>query len=61
MNAAILAQRKSATESAAYFWVNLTKGIQDSTKGAVTSGRRDVRSLEIFVREILLHRYANFN
>ena len=38
----ILSQRKIATESAAYFWGNVTKGVQDSTKGALTvdSGRR---------------------
>ena len=39
---AILDHGKSATESAAYFWGNITKGVQDSTKGALTvdSGRR---------------------
>jgi hypothetical protein len=39
---AILSQGKSATESAAYFWGNVTKSAQDSTKGALTidSGRR---------------------
>ena len=39
---AILSQGKIATESAAYFWGNLTQNLQDSTKGAVTidSGRR---------------------
>ena len=39
---AILRQGKEATESTAYFWGNITKGIQDSTKGALTvdSGRR---------------------
>jgi len=39
---AILSQGKTATESAAYFWGNVTKGVQDSTKGALTvdSGRR---------------------
>jgi hypothetical protein len=39
---AILNQGKTATESAAYFWGNVTKGVQDSTKGALTldSGRR---------------------
>ena len=38
----ILAQGKIMTESTAYFWGNLTKGLQDSTKGAITvdSGRR---------------------
>lgn len=39
---AILNQGKTATEGAAYFWGNVTKGVQDSTKGALTvdSGRR---------------------
>ena len=39
---AILRQGKTATESAAYFWGNFTKGVQDSTKGALTvdSGRQ---------------------
>ena len=39
---AILTQRMAATESTAYFLGNLTKGVQDSTKGAlmVDSGRR---------------------
>ena len=39
---AILNQGKTATEYAAYFWRNVTKGVQDSTKGAliVDSGRR---------------------
>ena len=39
---AILKQGKTATEGAAYFWGNVTKGVQDSTKGALTvdSGRR---------------------
>ena len=39
---AILNQGKTATESTAYFWGNFTKGVQDSTKGALTvdSGRR---------------------
>ena len=39
---AILNQGTKATESAAYFWGNVTKGVQDSTKGALTidSGRR---------------------
>ena len=32
----ILKYGKSATEGAVYFWGNLTKNIQDSTKGAVT-------------------------
>nr|YP_010516924.1 hypothetical protein ON925_pgp119 [Haslea provincialis]UXN44706.1 hypothetical protein [Haslea provincialis] len=38
----ILLQGKSATESAAYFWGNITKGVQDSTKSAlmIDSGRR---------------------
>jgi hypothetical protein len=38
----ILAQGKIMTESTAYFWGNLAKGLQDSTKGAITvdSGRR---------------------
>ena len=38
----ILSQGKTATESVAYFWGNVTKGVQDSTKGALTvdSGRR---------------------
>ena len=33
---------KSATESAAYFWNNITKGVQDTAKGAIVvdSGRR---------------------
>ena len=35
-------QRNLARESAASFWKNITKGVQDSTKGALTldSGRR---------------------
>lgn len=39
---AILKQGKTATESTAYFWGNLTKGVQDSSKGVLTvySGRR---------------------
>ena len=39
---AILKQGKTAPEGAAYFWGNVTKGVQDSTKGALTvdSGRR---------------------
>ena len=39
---AILSQGKTATESAAFFVGNITKGVQDSTKGAimVDSGRR---------------------
>jgi hypothetical protein len=38
----ILSQGKEATESAAYFWGNLTKSVQDTTKGGLTidSGRR---------------------
>ena len=38
----ILKQGKTSTESDAYFWGNITKGVQDSTKGALTvdSGRR---------------------
>lgn len=38
----ILSQGKTATESAAYFWGDFTKRIQDSGKGALTvdSGRR---------------------
>ena len=38
----ILKQGKTATEATAYFWGNVTKGVQDSTKGALTvdSGRR---------------------
>ncbi len=32
----ILEQGKTATESAAYFWGNVTKGVHDSTKGALT-------------------------
>ena len=38
----MLMSKKSATESAAYFCGNVTKGVQDSTKGALTidSGRR---------------------
>nr|UXN45099.1 hypothetical protein [Haslea karadagensis] len=38
----ILSQGKPATESAAYFWENITKGVQDSTKGALVadSGKR---------------------
>ena len=38
----ILKHGKTVTESAAYFWGNLTKGVQDSTKGAlmIDSGRR---------------------
>ena len=38
----ILTQGKTATEAAAYFWGNVTKGIVDSSKGAITvdSGRR---------------------
>lgn len=39
---AILNQGKTPTEGVAYFWGNVTKGVQESTKGAVTvdSGRR---------------------
>ena len=39
---AILNQGKTSTEGVAYFWGNVTKGVQESTKGAVTvdSGRR---------------------
>lgn len=39
---AILKQGQSATEGAAYFWGNVTKGVQDSGKGVLTvdSGRR---------------------
>lgn len=39
---AILNQGKTATEGAAFFLENVTKGVQDSTKGALTidSGRR---------------------
>ena len=39
---AILKHGKSTTEAAAYFWGNVTKSVQDSTKGVVTvdSGRR---------------------
>ena len=39
---AILEHGKTAAEGTAYFWGNLTKGVQDSTKGALTvdSGRR---------------------
>lgn len=39
---AILNQRKSATETAAYFVGNITKSVQDCTKGALPpeSGRR---------------------
>lgn len=39
---AILKQGKIAKEGTAYFWGNITKGVQDSTKGALTidSGRR---------------------
>ena len=38
----ILDQGMKATESAAYFWGNLTQGIQDTGKGALTmdSGKR---------------------
>ena len=38
----ILKYGKEATESTAFFWGNITKGVQDSTKGALTvdSGRR---------------------
>ena len=38
----ILSQGKTATESATFFWGNVTKGVQDSTKDALTvdSGRR---------------------
>ena len=38
----ILKQGKQATEATAFFWGNVTKGVQDSTKGALTidSGRR---------------------
>ena len=38
----ILEQGMKATESTAYFWGNLTKGIQDTGKGALTmdSGKR---------------------
>ena len=40
----LLKQGKSASESAAYFWGNITEGVQDSTKGVITidSGRRAV-------------------
>ena len=40
----LLEQGKSASESAAYFWGNITEGVQDSTKGVITidSGRRAV-------------------
>ena len=39
---AILKQGKGVTESTAFFWGNVTKGVQESTKGAlvVDSGRR---------------------
>nr|UBA15737.1 hypothetical protein [Pseudo-nitzschia hainanensis] len=39
---AILEHGKTATEGTAYFWGNITKGVQDSTKGsvAIDSGRR---------------------
>lgn len=39
---AILKHGKTATESTAFFWGNITQGVQDSTKGALTadSGRR---------------------
>ena len=39
---AILNHGKTATEATAYFWGNITKGVQDTTKGALTvdSGRR---------------------
>ena len=39
---AILEKGKTATESSAYFFGNITKGIQDTTKGTLTvdSGRR---------------------
>nr|YP_009308933.1 hypothetical protein [Toxarium undulatum]AOS86676.1 hypothetical protein [Toxarium undulatum] len=35
-------KRKPVTESSAYFWRNITKGVQESTKSALTvdSGRR---------------------
>jgi hypothetical protein len=33
---ATLKQGHTATEGAAYFWGNITKGVQDSTKGALT-------------------------
>lgn len=38
----ILEQGMKATESTAYFWGNLTKGIQDTSKAALTmdSGKR---------------------
>jgi len=38
----ILKPGKTTTEAAAYFWGNFTKGVQDSSKGALTvdSGRR---------------------
>ena len=36
----ILNQGKTATESAAYFWGNVTKGVHDSTKGALTVDSR---------------------
>lgn len=38
----ILKQGQKATEATAYFWGNVTQGVQDSTKGALTldSGKR---------------------
>ena len=38
----LLKQGKSASESAAYFWGNITEGVQNSTQGVITidSGRR---------------------
>ena len=38
----ILTHGKTFTEGTAFFWGNITKGVQDSTKGALTvdSGRR---------------------
>ena len=32
----ILAKVNSAMESVSYFWVNVTKSLQDSTKGGLT-------------------------
>lgn len=39
---AIFNQGKTGTEGAAFFWGNIMKGVQDSTKSALTvdSGRR---------------------
>ena len=38
----ILKQGKTSTESDAYFWGNITKGVQETGKGALTidSGKR---------------------